>query len=96
MEINFDSAAAVPIINVPAKKVSPQGLPLIRYSMVYTHTSWSQEISPFPKCSPGHISYEIWPHGSISGNLAPSYDTYKNLSIFHESVSIMNTLDKST
>ena len=69
MEINFDSPAAVPIINVPAKKVSPQGtpltremigLPLIRYSMVYTHTSWSLRKSP-PKCSPGHISYEIWP-----------------------------------
>ena len=83
MEINFDSAAAVPIINVPAKKVSPQGtsltremngVALIRYSMVYTHTIKlvSQEISPSPKCSPGHISYEIWPHGSISDNLAPS------------------------
>ena len=106
MEINFDSAAAVPIINVPAKKVSPQGtsltremngLPLIRYSMVYTHTiGLSGNLTPSPKCPPGHIFYEIWPHGSISGNLAPSYDTYKNLSIFHESVSIMNTLDKST
>ena len=71
MEINFDSAAAMPIINVPAKKVSSQGtpltremigLPLIRYSMVYTHTSWSLRKSlPPPKCSPGHISYEIWP-----------------------------------
>ena len=106
MEINFDSAAAVPIINVPAKKVSPQGTSLTR-EMVYHSLDipWftptqvgqvSQEISPSPKCSPGHISYEIWPHGSISGNLAASYDTYKNLSIFHESVSIMNTLDKST
>ena len=44
MEINCESAAAVLIVNVPAKKVSPQGthltrekigLPLIRYSMVY-------------------------------------------------------------
>ena len=129
MEINFDSAAFVPIINVPAKKVSPQGtpltremigLPLIRYSMVYTHTSWSLRKSPPPQmlsskagesrgrapgqasdfalrapnpldsstmtrcfikisgtqtspgpryfalpshqpCSPGHISYKIWP-----------------------------------
>ena len=103
MEINFDSAAAVPIINVPAKKVSPQGtsltremngLSLIRYSMVYSHTSWSlmQQISP------SSALQAIFPvkYGSISGNLAPSYDTYKNLSIFHESVSIMNTLDKST
>ena len=32
------------------------------------------------------------PRGSISDNLAPSYDTYKNLSIFHESVSIMTTV----
>ena len=48
MEISFDSAAIVPLINVPAKEVSPQGtpltremigLPLIRYYMVYTHTS---------------------------------------------------------
>ena len=65
-------------------------------SAFHPHKLVSQEISPSPKCSPGHISHEIWPHGSISGNLAPSYDTYKNLSIFHESVSIMNTLDKST
>ena len=81
MGINFDSAAAVPIINVPG---------------LHPHKLVSQEISPSPKCSPGHISYEIWPHCSISGNLAPSYDTYKNLSIFHENVLIMNTLDKST
>ena len=49
---------AVPIINVPAKKVSPQGtsltremngFPLIRYSMVYTHTSWSLRKSPLPQ-----------------------------------------------
>ena len=74
MEINFDSAAAVPIINVPAKKVSPQGLPLIRYSMVYTHTSWSQEISPsqnalqaiFPmKYGPMALSLAIWPLAMI-------------------------------
>ena len=78
MEINFESAAAVPIINVPAKKVSPQdtqltrkmiGLPLIRYSMVYTHTSWSLRKSPPMKYGP---------RGPISGNLAPS-GTYKNL-----------------
>ena len=103
MEINFDSAAAVPIINVPAKKVSPQGtsltremngLPLIRYSMVYTHTSWSLRKSPLPQ----NALQAIFPmkYGPISGNLAASYDTFKNLSIFHESVSIMNTLDKST
>ena len=72
MEINFDSAAALPIINVPAKKVSRQGTPLtremiglpciIKYSMVYTHTSWSLRKSPPPpKCSLGHISYEISP-----------------------------------
>ena len=56
MEINCESAAAVPIINASAKKVSRQGtqltretigLPLFRYSMVYTHTSFSQEICPF-------------------------------------------------
>ena len=55
MEINCESAAAMLIVNVPAKKVGPQGtqltkemsgLPLIRYSMVYTHTSWSLRKSP--------------------------------------------------
>ena len=30
MEINFDSATAVPIINVPTKKVSRQGTLLTR------------------------------------------------------------------
>ena len=61
MGINFDSAAAVPIINVPAKKVSPQGTSLTRemnglplflpfsYSVVYTHTSWSLRKSPLPQ-----------------------------------------------
>ena len=92
MGINFDSAAAVPIINVPAKKVSPQGtsltremngLPLIRYSVVYTHTSWSLRKSPLPQ-------------NALQAIFPMKYDTYKNLSIFHESVSIMNTLDKST
>ena len=82
MEINFDSAAAMPIINVPAKKVSPQGtplgremigLPLIRYSMVYTHTSWSLRkfLPPPPKMlsrpyflrnmAPMALSLAIWP-----------------------------------
>ena len=81
MEINFDSAAAVPIINVPAaKKVSPQGtsltremngLPLIRYSVVSTYTSWSLRKSPlsqnalqaiFPmKYGPMALSLAIWP-----------------------------------
>ena len=76
MEINFDSAAAVPIINVPAKKVSPQGtsltremngLPIIRYSMVYTHTSWSLRKSSLPQNALQAIfpmmalSRAIWP-----------------------------------
>ena len=76
MEINFDSAAAVPIINVPAKKVSPQGtsltremngLPLIIYSMAYTRTSWSLRKSPLPqnalpmKYGPMALSLAIWP-----------------------------------
>ena len=84
MEINFDSAAAVPIINVPAKKVSPQGasltremngLPLLRYSMVYTHTSWSLRKSPLPqnalqaifpmKYGPMALSLAIWPLAMI-------------------------------
>ena len=84
MEINFDSATAVPIINVPAKKVSPQGtsltremigLPLIRYSMVYTHTSWfiSKSLLPqnalqaiFPtKYAPMALSLAIWPLAMI-------------------------------
>ena len=106
MEINFDSAAAVPIINVPAKKVSPQGtpltremigLPLIRYSMVYTRTSWSLRKSPPPPPNALQAIFptKYGPHGSISGNLAPSYDTFKNLSIFHKSESIMTTFDKS-
>ena len=108
METNCESAAAVFIVNVPAKKVSLQGtqltkemigLPLIRYSMVYTHTSWSLRRSPLLKCPPARRPYfprniYFLRHGSISGNLAPSYYTYKNLSIFHESVSIMTILDK--
>ena len=73
MEINFDSAAVVPIINILAKKVSPQGTPLTREfgeNLVYhsldipwstpTQVGLSGNLSP-PKCSPGHISYEIWP-----------------------------------
>ena len=84
MEINFDSAAVVPIINVPAKKVSPQGtpltremigLPLIRYSIVYTHTSWSLRKSASPKMlsrpyllqnmAPMALSLAIWPLAMI-------------------------------
>ena len=88
MEINFDSAAAVPIINVPAKKVSPQGtpltreiigLPLIRYSMVYTRTSWSLRKSPPPQMlsrpyflqnmAPMALSLAIWPLAMIHSKI---------------------------
>ena len=98
MEINCESVAAVPIMNVPVKKVSCQGMPLsremigsplIRCSMVYTAQVSLSGNLPLLKCPPGHIPMKYGPHGSISGSVAPGYVTYKNLSIFHESVSIM-------
>ena len=90
MKINCESTAAVPIINVPAKKVSPQGTPLtrevtgsplIRYSMVYTHTNWSLRKSPpfkmpsrpyfvrniyfLQNMAPMALSLAIWPLAMI-------------------------------
>ena len=62
-----------------------------------TQKSVSQEISPPPPNALQAIfPTKYVPHDSISGNLPLGYDTYKNLSIFHESVSIMTTLDKPT
>ena len=65
---------------------------VIRYSMVYTHTSWSPRKSPPFKmsCRPYFVR-NMAPMALSLGNLAPCYETCKNLSIFHESVCIMTT-----
>ena len=55
MKINFDSAAAVPIINVPAKKVSPQGTPLTREMIDHS--------LDIPRSTPTQVG--------LSGNLPP-------------------------
>ena len=58
---------------------------VIRYSMVYTHTSWSPRKSP-------HFVRNMAPMALSLGNLAPCYETCKNLSMFDECI----ILDKST
>ena len=67
---------------------------IIRYSMVYTHTIWSPRKFPPPfkmSCTPYFVR-NMAPMALSLGNLAPCYETCKNLSIFHECI----ILDKST
>ena len=69
---------------------------VIRYSIVYAHTSWSPRKSrPPPRFQMSCTPYFVWnmaPMAPSLGNLAPCYETCKNLSMFHECI----ILDKST
>ena len=63
------------VLKVPSLTREMNGLPLIRYSMVYTHTSWSLRKSTLPKNAlqaifpikygPMALSLAIWPLAMI-------------------------------